>query len=695
MKIRLNHRSFAFKLTAIMLVPTLAFMIALGLLFAHAYKSHSEIENLQVLPRFTQAASSLVHNLQIERGLSAGYLGSGGNKFSDQLQSHTANTDATLREFRSTTNDSALVELSPSVATTLNKILQGVDQLAAIRAQVRKQSISVQDAVSYYSQINGNILGLIETLATESPTPEISQQLFSAASFMQGKERSGIIRAVLANTFAADRYQTGMRDRLISLLAAQRVYFTTFSHLASNEMLTRYEAMRRLPVFVETAKMIETALSRDSGFQIDPAVWFTKQTQKINELKKFEDQLTQNTAVLMDQLSTRSAAQLWSTSLIGVLVLLATIGLGFTLVRRLNSESQALSAELQKIAEGDLTNSESGFDGPAFEALERMRRQLTEVNKSIEHTVHTVRTSAVEISGANTALAQRAEEQAKNLEKTAASMEQIAATVRLTSENLQRGNDLSNDATSIASEGQQIVGKAVEAMTEIHNDSQKIAEITNVIDEIAFQTNLLALNAAVEAARAGEQGRGFAVVATEVRNLAQRSAEAAHRIKELVENNVSKINSGSELVNASGRSLQEIVESTSKVNKIIAELSTAGKEQSVGIEHINEALIHLDEVNQQNAAMVEEVAVSSRTLEEQSGQLDELISFYRYDESMLAKVTPSRKVKNTSGDHSANSADAQEQLPGFVERRGADRPWSAARPVADASGDDDAAWEAF
>jgi methyl-accepting chemotaxis protein len=269
---------------------------------------------------------------------------------------------------------------------------------------------------------------------------------------------------------------------------------------------------------------------------------------------------------------------------------------------------------------------------------------MAEVMSEIKTTSQEVSSAAAEISTATTDLSQRTEEQAASLEETSASMEQIAATVKKNAENAKHANDLTRGTHEVADRGGEVVAEAVSAMARIEESSRKIADIISVIDEIARQTNLLALNAAVEAARAGEAGRGFAVVASEVRSLAQRSSQAAKDIKDLITNSSTLVQDGVQLVNRTGTSLKEILESIKQVADIVADISTASNEQAGGIEQINKALTQMDEVTQQNSAMVEENAATARTLEQQAGAMDERIGAYKLSSSDSSRVvTPLHK----------------------------------------------------
>lgn len=290
---------------------------------------------------------------------------------------------------------------------------------------------------------------------------------------------------------------------------------------------------------------------------------------------------------------------------------------------------------LDAMAHGDLTESiEADYQG-AYGKLKQdanaTAAKLTEIISNIRDSANTVSTGAQEIAQGNADLSQRTEEQASSLEETASSMEEMTGAVKQSSENANHANELAATAKEKAQEGGEVVSKAVTAMEEINASSKKIADIIGVIDEIAFQTNLLALNAAVEAARAGEQGRGFAVVAGEVRNLAQRSAGAAKEIKDLIRDSVEKVEGGTELVNTSGSTLKEIVGAVDKVSVMIQEITTAAAEQSSGIEQVNTAIAQMDEMTQQNAALVEEASAAGEAMAEQSNGMMRMMEFFTVD----------------------------------------------------------------
>ncbi|MTI63780.1 methyl-accepting chemotaxis protein [Methylophaga sp.] len=287
---------------------------------------------------------------------------------------------------------------------------------------------------------------------------------------------------------------------------------------------------------------------------------------------------------------------------------------------------------MNAMAEGDLTKlMEGDYEGEFAQlqqAINGTVNKMSSVVQDITEAAINISAAASEISQGNVDLSQRTEEQASSLEETASSMEELTSTVRQNSDNARQANQLAVDACEKAEKGGAVIQNAIQAMAAISASSKKVADIIGVIDEIAFQTNLLALNAAVEAARAGEQGRGFAVVASEVRNLAQRSAAAAKEIKELINDSGEKVKEGSALVDESGKTLQEIVEGAKKVGDIISEIAAAGLEQTSGIEQVNKAVTQMDEMTQQNAALVEEAAAASESLDEQGQNLQQMMAFF-------------------------------------------------------------------
>jgi methyl-accepting chemotaxis protein len=289
------------------------------------------------------------------------------------------------------------------------------------------------------------------------------------------------------------------------------------------------------------------------------------------------------------------------------------------------------------LSDGDLTTSiEETFEGEFQElgdAINSFVGELSDTISQINAAANTINEASTEIAEGNADLSSRTEEQASSLEETASSMEELTGTVRLNSENANQANSLASEASTVAVEGGETIQKVVATMASINESANKISDIIGVIDGIAFQTNILALNAAVEAARAGEQGRGFAVVASEVRTLAQRSANAAKDIKELISDSVSKIENGNVLVNQSGDTMEKVVTSIKRVNDIMSEIAAASAEQATGIDEVGKAITQMDEVTQQNAALVEEAAAAAESLQSQALQLTERVASFKIDDT--------------------------------------------------------------
>ncbi|NEX60475.1 methyl-accepting chemotaxis protein [Noviherbaspirillum galbum] len=296
----------------------------------------------------------------------------------------------------------------------------------------------------------------------------------------------------------------------------------------------------------------------------------------------------------------------------------------------------------RSVAAGDLSNrievDSADETGQLLQALKEMNESLVRIVSEVRTGTETIATASSQIASGNMDLSARTETQASSLEETASSMEELTSTVKQNADSAFQANQLAMSASEVAVRGGSVVSEVVHTMGSINNSAKKIVDIIDVIDSIAFQTNILALNAAVEAARAGEQGKGFAVVATEVRQLAQRSAAAAKQIKELIDDSVEKIDTGARLVDEAGSTMQEIVASVKRVTDIMQEISVASKEQTQGIEQVNLAINQMDEVTQQNAALVEEAAAAAASMQEQAMGLSHVVSIFKLGAGASVRV---------------------------------------------------------
>jgi methyl-accepting chemotaxis protein len=416
----------------------------------------------------------------------------------------------------------------------------------------------------------------------------------------------------------------------------------------------------------------------DAGFQ--------KTTATLNALLDVERQMAARSAQQgADDFKTTVTLFIGCVLLAMAAALAIALAMGRAIVRPLNAAAAAAAA----IARGDLTTGIAvrGKDETAglLAAQARMQQDLKQVASRVVAGARSVSDTSAQIAQGNQELAQRTEMQASTLEETASSMEELTSTVQQNAENARLASQLAVDASEVARRGGQVVGQVVSTMTGISESSRRIGDIIGVIDGIAFQTNILALNAAVEAARAGEQGRGFAVVAAEVRNLAQRSAAAAREIKGLIGESVDKVDAGTKLVGAAGSTMQEIVASVKKVSDLIAEIAAASHEQSSGIAQVNTAITQMEQVVQQNAALVEEASAATESMKAQAAALLQVVSHFQVG---AAQEGLQRQQPRPQAGPAAAMGPIRLQPQAPLELRA--RPALAAAPA-----EDDGQWRAF
>lgn len=482
--------------------------------------------------------------------------------------------------------------------------VNGVKQRYAInfRGSVHNRAIALRDVVletdatAVHKQLD--LIKQLESDYSRSAMPLDS--MFADASMVTDDERSA-----LANIKSVELRSVPVIQKVIDLRNS--------GYVKESQMLLLSEAR---PIY---------------------AAWL----DSINVLIDLEEKMNQT-----QSLSARSAADSFATLMIALtisaILLIAGVAWGITrsIVRPI---SRAVSIA-ETVARGDLTSEIDviGKDETSqlLRALRNMNERLVDVVSRVRASSESIATGSAQIAAGNTDLSQRTEEQAASLEETAASMEELTATVKQNTENARQGNTLASSASEIAMRGGDVVGKVVGTMHDISSSSAKVAEIISVIEGIAFQTNILALNAAVEAARAGEQGRGFAVVASEVRSLAQRSATAAKEIKELIDQSVSKVETGTALVDGAGATMTEVLQSVKRVTDLMGKIMSASIEQHTGIEQVNQAVMQMDEVTQQNAALVEEASAAAQSMAAQSSTLRELVAVFRLPANGAEYVQP-------------------------------------------------------
>ncbi|RUR30997.1 HAMP domain-containing protein [Vreelandella andesensis] len=380
-----------------------------------------------------------------------------------------------------------------------------------------------------------------------------------------------------------------------------------------------------------------------------------------NSVTAFVQYGFQRVETIRDEAEAQGDVFMLINALAVAIALLVTVLIYMALRRTVIASLNDAVRRLDKISQADLTEPvpESGKNevGQLFAAMGMMQQNLTAIVMRVREGSSEIHHGTREIASGNADLSSRTEQQAASIEETAASMEQMTATVKQNADNARQASTLAADASTTAEQGGQVVEQVVQTMHGISTSSQRVADITSVIDSIAFQTNILALNASVEAARAGEQGRGFAVVAGEVRNLASRSADAAKEIKTLIDASVAQIKQGSTLVEQAGTTMSDVVTAVRRVTDIMDEISAASQEQSDGIEQVSQAVGQMDEVTQQNAALVQEASAAATSLEEQANRLEEAVAVFALLNSQ--ESTPRRALPASSLGSNVPAAGSQ------------------------------------
>jgi len=463
--------------------------------------------------------------------------------------------------------------------------------------------------------------------------------------------RRASLRSILESDAAAKQSQRAQHDVALSSLNAAMTDYA--KQVSSPEEQKIFENLKTAwaAFLTSDAKVLELSESGDAGFTAARQLATGESAKLFMQALQFIEEDVKLNRAGAAAATTEAAGNYHATVVLtGVLcgvALLLSMAVAWLITRSIVTPLERAVGIAETVARGDLTShiDVSGSDETSqlLLALRNMNERLLDVVSRVRSSSESIATGSAQIAAGNTDLSQRTEEQAASLEETAASMEQLTATVKQNTDNARQGNTLASNASEVAARGGQVVAQVVDTMHDISASSAKVAEIIAVIEGIAFQTNILALNAAVEAARAGEEGRGFAVVASEVRGLAQRSASAAKEIKELINQSVAKVEAGTTLVDNAGATMKEVVDSVKRVTDLMGEIASASVEQHTGIEQVNQAVMQMDEVTQQNAALVEEASAAAQSMASQSGTLRELVSVFRLPDSFSVPASVSER----------------------------------------------------
>jgi len=586
----IKHLAIKSMLRLLVCLPLLFLVAMLISTSAERYTNLRQASALKELAAIAALNTEIAHEAQKERGMTAGFLGSKGQKFADRLPAQCAETDKRITALKDFLIHSKADKADPALSEKLQSTLAEIGKITAIRQQTDAQSITSPEAIAFYTGVIHDFLITIPMIARTSPDQAIMKALTAYYNFVEAKERMGIERAVLSNTFANDSFAPGMYRKYVEIISAQKVFLDNFQAFAEASAKDFYKEKMNAPAVGEAAAMEAAALDKhlEGGFAIQPERWFDTITQKIELMKEVETHLATNLVAQADHRMQASKASLIITATIALLV----IALSILMVAYFSS---LIVGSLKRISD-ELTSG------------------AAEVNAA-----------AGQVSSVSQALADGAGNQAAAIEETSASLEEIAAVTKQNADNVAQANTLAGEARKAIDTANESMEMLTQSMGEIAKASEETSKIVKTIDEIAFQTNLLALNAAVEAARAGEAGAGFAVVADEVRNLAMRASDAAKNTAGLIEGTVSKVRAGSKLVATTNQSFREAAGSTTKIAMLMGELSNASQEQATGVGQINLAVTELDTVTQQNAATAEETASASEELNAQAEQMQETV----------------------------------------------------------------------
>ncbi|QWR77866.1 methyl-accepting chemotaxis protein [Candidatus Magnetomonas plexicatena] len=620
-KVFLENVKFRNKLVLMLIVPFLCLVYFSLSIFIDKVDVLNRMEALTKLSALAVNVSEVVHELQKERGNSAGFMGSKGAKFGPELKAQRAETDKKLHKLTEYLKNFDAAYYGDAFNTDLKGMADNLNALNNKRSSIDSLSMGLPEALGYYTGTIAKMLYLIGGMSKLTENAELSHNVSAYVNFLQAKERTGQERAVMSNTFSADKFADGIYFKFVSLVSAQNVFIDVFNSFATKEEQEFYKSKVTGAVVNEVERMRKAAIDKahEGNFGIDPLYWFKTITEKINIMKEVEDKLSKDLNNCALDLKGKAKNQLT--------VLLVVIAVSFALsilfaymimrgvLQQIGGEPAIVSGITKQVASGDLTIDTTKHCTGLYRAVLDMTENLKKIVIDVKDISDEVGGGSRQLSDTAAKTSEGAAEQASSVEETSASVEQMAASIKKNAENAVETEKIAISIAKDAIEAGEAVMQSVESM-------KSIAERVIVIDDIARQTNLLALNAAIEAARAGEYGKGFAVVASEVRKLAERSQAAAGQINTISASSI-------QIAEKTGTLLKALVPDIQKTAELVQEITASSRELDIGADQINKAISQLDQVIQQNASMSEELSATAEDLSSQAVQLQDSMAFFK------------------------------------------------------------------
>ncbi|MGO2318312.1 MAG: methyl-accepting chemotaxis protein [Vibrio toranzoniae] len=657
---KLTDMSFKQKIIALLILPILGFLWLSVSAISKGVETTSEMTSLNQLTRLSVVYSELVHELQKERGMTAGFIGSQGTKFVSELRAQRASAD-NRRNLKTEYWQSAGIDL-PQIARLNAEISQSLNQITSIRNRVDSQSIPLSEALGYYTKLNAKLLSVSALIAELSSDATITKETIAYYNFLQGKERAGIERAVLNNTFSKNEFGPGMLVKFISLVTEQNTYFSNFKVLSTPDNVRFFEQQLNDRSVAEVEKLRDLAESKMSGFDVDPVYWFAQSTARIVQLKNTENHLAESLITLTEQKAASARSAMITSIAIFVVITLFSTFVSVKAITDLTTRVKDLTRVLSKVRdENDLT----------VRATYEGKSELGQISLSLNTTLEKFSEVIDNLSQSSLTLASAAEETAQTCqynsntlvdqqdqigliatatEELSATVNEVAAKTQQTASSAKLANKQSQEGLSTVQHSYQSIenlaseiNDLAEKITHLHDSSNNINSVIDVIKSVADQTNLLALNAAIEAARAGEQGRGFAVVADEVRTLAQRTQESTLEIEGFIGSLQSDVQTAFNVIDNSKemssravedsrgveKTLQGISIAVSEIFSMTEQIATATEEQAVVTQDIAQNVMAVEQKSTESTTGATQIAATAKEQAELAASLKQLSNTFK------------------------------------------------------------------